>query len=44
MQILTHVILHVQGVHPSGTTLADGTSINLFTFIKPDPVTISTYI
>ena len=34
----------MQGVYPDGTTLADGTSINLFTFSKPDPVTISMYI
>ena len=31
----------MQGIHPKGTTLAGGISINLFTFLKPDPVTIS---
>ena len=40
-KIITHVILHMQGVDPDGTTLAGGTSINIFTFLKPDPVTIS---
>ena len=41
-ETITHVILHVPlHVHPDGTTLAGGTSINLFTFLKPDPVTIS---
>ena len=34
----------MQGIHPDETTLGDGTSINLFTFLKPDLVTISTYI
>ena len=43
-ETITHVILHVQGVHPNGTTLADGPSINLFTFLKSDPVTTSMYI